>query len=47
MLGVATLIVVMSVMNGFRNELLNKIVGINGHIFVQAVDTPARPITTR
>ena len=36
MLGVATLIIVMSVMNGFRSELLNKIVGINGHIFVGA-----------
>jgi lipoprotein-releasing system permease protein len=34
MLGVATLIVVMSVMNGFRKELLEKIVGVNGHIFV-------------
>jgi phytoene desaturase len=40
MLGVATLIVVMSVMNGFRAELLDKIVGINGHIFLQATDTP-------
>ena len=40
MLGVATLIVVMSVMNGFRAELLDKIVGINGHIFVQGLDTP-------
>jgi len=40
MLGVATLIVVMSVMNGFHQELLNKIVGINGHIFLQAVETP-------
>ena len=39
-LGVMTLIVVMSVMNGFRQELLNKIVGINGHVFVQATDTP-------
>jgi lipoprotein-releasing system permease protein len=39
-LGVATLIVVMSVMNGFHQELLNKIVGINGHIFLQAVDAP-------
>ena len=33
MLGVATLIVVMSVMNGFHRDLLKKIVGINGHIF--------------
>ncbi len=40
LLGVATLIVVMSVMNGFRQELLDKIVGINGHVFVQATDTP-------
>ena len=40
LLGVATLIVVMSVMNGFRIELLNKIVGVNGHVFVQATETP-------
>ena len=40
MLGVATLIVVMSVMNGFHKELLSKIVGINGHVFVQAADQP-------
>ena len=40
MLGVATLIVVLSVMNGFRHELLDKIVGINGHIFVAAIDRP-------
>ncbi|WP_026606120.1 lipoprotein-releasing ABC transporter permease subunit [Methylocapsa acidiphila] len=39
-LGVATLIVVMSVMNGFHKELLDKIVGINGHIFLQAADSP-------
>ena len=39
-LGVATLIVVMSVMNGFHIELLNKIVGVNGHVFLQGVDTP-------
>ena len=38
--GVATLIVVMSVMNGFRSELLDKIVGINGHVFLQGVETP-------
>ena len=30
-IGVATLIIVMSVMNGFRVELLNKIIGVNGH----------------
>src|SRR6476469_3640071 len=40
MLGVATLIVVLSVMNGFRKELLDKIVGINGHIFVAPIDSP-------
>ena len=34
MLGVATLIIVMSVMNGFRTELINKIVNINGHILI-------------
>ncbi len=36
MLSVALLIVVMSVMNGFRAELLDKIVGLNGHAIVQA-----------
>jgi lipoprotein-releasing system permease protein len=40
MLGVATLIVVMSVMNGFHRELMDKIVGINGHAFIQAVERP-------
>ena len=40
MLGVATLIIVLSVMNGFRKELLDKIVGVNGHIFVSAIETP-------
>lgn len=34
-LGVATLIVVMSVMNGFHHELMDKILGVNGHAFVQ------------
>lgn len=37
MLGVATLIIVMSVMNGFRTELLSRILGVNGHMFVQGV----------
>jgi lipoprotein-releasing system permease protein len=35
MLGVAALIVVMSVMNGFRAELFDKIIGLNGHAVVQ------------
>jgi lipoprotein-releasing system permease protein len=35
MLGVAALIIVMSVMNGFRAELIDKIVGLNGHAIVQ------------
>ena len=37
-LGVAALIIVMSVMNGFRAELFDKIVGLNGHAIVQAYD---------
>ena len=40
LLGVATLIVVMSVMNGFHIALMSKIVGINGHVFLQAVESP-------
>ncbi|MGO4564966.1 lipoprotein-releasing ABC transporter permease subunit [Rhizobium sp. 2YAF20] len=40
MLGVATLIIVMAVMNGFRTELITRILGLNGHIIVQPVDTP-------
>ena len=39
-LGVATLIIVMSVMNGFRQELLNQILGLNGDIGVYAVSAP-------
>ncbi|MEA1937728.1 MAG: lipoprotein-releasing ABC transporter permease subunit [Pseudomonadota bacterium] len=34
MLGVATLIIVMAVMNGFRHELLGRILGMNGHVIV-------------
>ncbi len=37
MLGVATLIIVMSVMNGFRTELLDRILGANGHLSVYSV----------
>jgi lipoprotein-releasing system permease protein len=39
-LGVAALIVVMSVMNGFRYELMDKMIGLNGHMFLQGVETP-------
>lgn len=39
MLGVATLIIVMSVMNGFRTELLSRILGLNGHMFVRGVSS--------
>ena len=37
MLGVAALVIVMSVMNGFRAELFDKLVGLNGHAVVQGV----------
>jgi lipoprotein-releasing system permease protein len=40
MLGVATLIIVMAVMNGFRNELIQKILGVNGHVIVYRVADP-------
>jgi lipoprotein-releasing system permease protein len=43
MLGVATLIVVMAVMNGFRNELLDKILGYSGHATI--VNFDATPIS--
>jgi lipoprotein-releasing system permease protein len=39
-LGVAALIIVMAVLNGFRKELLDKILGVNGHLLVEAQDTP-------
>ncbi len=40
MLGVATLIIVMAVMNGFRNELFAKFLGLNGHIIVNKIGGP-------
>ncbi|MEM8917189.1 MAG: ABC transporter permease, partial [Pseudomonadota bacterium] len=48
-LGVATLIIVMAVMNGFRIELVNRILGLNGHVNVYGIvenlpdDTPIAP----
>ena len=41
-LGVAVLIIVMSVMNGFRTELINKIVGFNAHAVVKPVSKPIK-----
>src|SRR5215471_17700639 len=40
MIGVFTLIVVMAVMNGFRKELLDKILGLNGHLLIQPLEKP-------
>src|SRR5262250_1523808 len=35
-----SLIIVMAVMNGFRKELLDKILGLNGHVLIQPIDSP-------
>ena len=40
MLGVATLIIVMAVMNGFRKDLFSKILGLNGHVIVHKIGAP-------
>jgi lipoprotein-releasing system permease protein len=40
LLGVAVLIIVMAVMNGFRTELITRILGINGHMVIEAADGP-------
>jgi lipoprotein-releasing system permease protein len=42
-LGVATLIIVMAVMNGFRQELFNKMLGLNGHVIACRIS----PTSTR
>src|SRR5579872_6396216 len=50
MLGVATLIIVMAVMNGFRIELLDKILGLNGHLLIQPLESPLtdwEPVSNR
>jgi lipoprotein-releasing system permease protein len=43
LLGVATLIIVMAVMNGFRKELFNKILGLDGHVVVYKVGSDDFP----
>ena len=45
-LGVATLIIVMAVMNGFRQELFNKMLGLNGHVVVHSLDATSPTTTT-
>lgn len=39
-IGVMALVVVMAVMNGFRGELLDRILGLNGHVIVQPIERP-------
>ena len=39
-LGVAVLIIVMSVMNGFRSELIDKIIGFNAHVVIKPYENP-------
>jgi lipoprotein-releasing system permease protein len=39
-IGVATLVTVMAVMNGFRAELLEKVLGLNGHLLIQPIQSP-------
>ena len=46
MLGVATLIIVMSVMNGFRQELFSRILGLNGHMNVYSLSEPMEDYDT-
>ncbi len=46
-LGVAVLIIVMSVMNGFRTELIDKIVGFNAHAVVKPYDKPLAYMTDK
>src|SRR3984885_5894691 len=49
-LGVLNLIVVMAVMNGFRIELLDKILGLNGHLLIQPLESPLtdwEPVSNR
>lgn len=47
LLGVATLIVVLAVMNGFRHDLLQRMLGVNGHITVHAKDRGPLPDSDR
>ena len=46
-LGVAVLIIVMSVMNGFRTELIDKIVGFNAHAVVKPYDKPLASLSDK